>query len=385
MYKAKQLALSSIPLLLLSACVDVSIDTGVSIASPTANSFLLKSDVESEMVTINYQQKSDILEVYINGQVVPAQDISRTEKQAEIPLSKLSEHLKQGENIIAVNPLRFGPRTKFIVDTAGPKVVIKEVQCSTVTCADNSDIITVKGELKDPSAIQSLSLEALQYNAAGGVDEQGYPAGALGVSIDNQAAQIEGNNFVVHINKGQAYKFHASDVNGYEQEAIYLAGDQEINPIFKARVGNSALNLLAPAISDNASNMSAQALDPNKPNYSSGLANLKIMQSGDGTAYATPSDELGAINCQLNSRTWNPAGVYNDIVKEMEKNCTYTGKDGETMYMYVGEMVTDREDGDTYIGVYEALESELLSLKARDDTKARIRQRLSQISMSLAA
>jgi hypothetical protein len=57
----------------------------------------------------------------------------------------------------------------------------------------------------------------------------------------------------------------------------------------------------------------------------------------------------------------------------------------EEALIYVGEMVTDREDGDTYIGVYEALESELLSLKARDDTKARIRQRLSQRSMSLAA
>jgi hypothetical protein len=57
----------------------------------------------------------------------------------------------------------------------------------------------------------------------------------------------------------------------------------------------------------------------------------------------------------------------------------------EEALIYVGEMVTDREDGDIYIGVYEALESELLSLKARDDTKARIRQRLSQRSMSLAA
>ncbi|WP_170403242.1 hypothetical protein [Ruegeria arenilitoris] len=52
---------------------------------------------------------------------------------------------------------------------------------------------------------------------------------------------------------------------------------------------------------------------------------------------------------------------------------------------FVGAMVTQRADGETYIGLYETLEQELDALKTQDDTKARIRLRLASKSVKLAA
>lgn len=57
----------------------------------------------------------------------------------------------------------------------------------------------------------------------------------------------------------------------------------------------------------------------------------------------------------------------------------------ERALCYIGTMVTVRDDGDRYVGLYETLEAELASLEALDETKERIRQRLAQRPKPLAA
>lgn len=52
---------------------------------------------------------------------------------------------------------------------------------------------------------------------------------------------------------------------------------------------------------------------------------------------------------------------------------------------YIGTMVTSRDDGERYLGLYETLETELEILRDQGDAKNRIRQRLARRSMSFAA
>lgn len=52
---------------------------------------------------------------------------------------------------------------------------------------------------------------------------------------------------------------------------------------------------------------------------------------------------------------------------------------------YVGVMISDRADGDNYLGIYEVLEKEVQELKSADDTKARVLQRLGGRPLKLAA
>ncbi|MBW6419350.1 hypothetical protein [Celeribacter sp. PS-C1] len=52
---------------------------------------------------------------------------------------------------------------------------------------------------------------------------------------------------------------------------------------------------------------------------------------------------------------------------------------------YIGTMITERSDGETYTGLYETLEAELEGLRAQDNVKERVRQRLAARTMPLAA
>lgn len=52
---------------------------------------------------------------------------------------------------------------------------------------------------------------------------------------------------------------------------------------------------------------------------------------------------------------------------------------------YIGSMVELRDDGDNYLGLYETLDAELETLRNVDETKKKIRQRLAQRSIPLAA
>ena len=60
-------------------------------------------------------------------------------------------------------------------------------------------------------------------------------------------------------------------------------------------------------------------------------------------------------------------------------------RDLERALYYIGSMVELRDDGDNFLGLYETLDAELETLRKVDDTKAKIRRRLAQNSMPLAA
>lgn len=52
---------------------------------------------------------------------------------------------------------------------------------------------------------------------------------------------------------------------------------------------------------------------------------------------------------------------------------------------YIGTMITERRDGETYLGLYETIEAELANLRAQGNMKERVRQRLAARAMPLAA
>ena len=52
---------------------------------------------------------------------------------------------------------------------------------------------------------------------------------------------------------------------------------------------------------------------------------------------------------------------------------------------FISEMVATRSDGDAYICIFERLEAELHTLRARNDTKERARRRLRESQFRLAA
>lgn len=60
-------------------------------------------------------------------------------------------------------------------------------------------------------------------------------------------------------------------------------------------------------------------------------------------------------------------------------------KEIEKALDFIGTMVTQREDGDTYLVLYETLENELRSLRSQDDAKDRIRRRMADRAFKLAA
>lgn len=72
-------------------------------------------------------------------------------------------------------------------------------------------------------------------------------------------------------------------------------------------------------------------------------------------------------------------GVYEALTRDQKI------KQVERALDFVGTMVADRDDGETYLGEYQKLEAELQSLRSLDDAKERIRLRLAQRSMKLAA
>lgn len=72
-------------------------------------------------------------------------------------------------------------------------------------------------------------------------------------------------------------------------------------------------------------------------------------------------------------------GVYEGLTRNKKI------KEVESALDYIGTMITTRDDGENYVGVYEVLEGELISLRAMDGVKDRIRQRLAQRSMQFAA
>ena len=60
-------------------------------------------------------------------------------------------------------------------------------------------------------------------------------------------------------------------------------------------------------------------------------------------------------------------------------------KEIEKALDFIGTMVTQRKDGDTYLVLYETLENELRSLRSQDDAKDRIRRRMADRAFKLAA
>lgn len=72
-------------------------------------------------------------------------------------------------------------------------------------------------------------------------------------------------------------------------------------------------------------------------------------------------------------------GVYEGLTRNKKI------KEVESALDYIGTMITTRDDGEYYVGLYEVLEAELIYLRALDGVKDRIRQRLAQRSMQVAA
>jgi hypothetical protein len=126
---------------------------------------------------------------------------------------KLSGFLKQGSNIIAIGQSS-GPRIRFDVDTEGPQVKITQVE--------GENQLIIKGELKDPAGMRSLS-------------------------VNDVVADIgPENTFSVSVSKADKYNFVAYDAGGHKSVTKYADRDTIVNDIVRLRINETAIHDILP-------------------------------------------------------------------------------------------------------------------------------------------
>lgn len=331
-----------ISFVLLTACQEDAIIPVPGVQSPTVAGESLSVNLSTGVLSFHYTQKPSDPNIVLNGEEI-AYAFDFEAKPAIAKLSKLSDFLIQGNNTVQSNPANDGAKLTFFLDNKGPEVTVQKVDCTLANCSDKNNQYTVTGRIRDASNIDSLEVKVYQYDANteapfGREDSEGFPMAEKGQLLDRQPAIINGENFNVAFASGGLYEFHATDALGKTSVLSYLADGSVINPIFKVRFDNSAFESLKPLFNKALTDLDIQAIDETAENFNAGLRSQTIRQEGDASEHESTA---ASIQCALNQRTWNPAGVYGDKVNEMKKNCSFDGKEGKTVYLHIGEFVTD--------------------------------------------
>lgn len=193
---------------------------GVVIDSPTAN-----AEYFSKLPTfrLSYGTKPadpSKVKVVLNGFNVQSY-FTFGDTSATANAEDLKDFMVQGTNTIVINPSLFKPKRKFVFDNQGPHIVVTEVS--------KSNPIEVRGFAKDPSGIKSLTLNG--QNAIVESDDEG------------------NHTFRVTVGSTEIYNFQASDNLNQNSSLSYAAPGRVFNDSIKASVGASALNAIAPLIS----------------------------------------------------------------------------------------------------------------------------------------
>ncbi|CAA0105073.1 Uncharacterised protein [BD1-7 clade bacterium] len=238
----------------LSGCID---DANYSVSQPQSNTKYVGTSVAPDnnlgfdmlpgQFVVTYDENPGTVNIYLNGNQIE-QHFSFGPKQATADASALSDYLKQGENLLTVNPLGLGPTIAFTLDSKGPSVVIESVEYSN-PADKTSGTVNISGKVNDASSIDSLVMKT-------GMREQ-----PLGNEV---TATLDGNNFSisnvpVSFDDGgtntpyDLFGFAAEDEHGYQQEISLLRNGAPIDPLMAIRIDEVMLLQLVGFISSSAS------------------------------------------------------------------------------------------------------------------------------------
>lgn len=195
---------------LLTACGG---GDGYQIISPEDNSKFLTT-VPTEFRISFIEKPSSII---LNG-VEVLDYFEFNEAEAWVAGEALQGIFIQGNNNLAVEPLKFGPRHTFFIDNKGPKVVLLEVPDVTPSA--------VFGKLLDPSGARSLMLN-------------GSP-----VFVDNKGG------FQAVVEPSPVYNFYAEDKLGQVSTTLYAARETVVQDITKVRVNEKVFDDALPFVQE---------------------------------------------------------------------------------------------------------------------------------------
>lgn len=291
-----------------------------------------------ETIKINYSKKPASLAVYLNGQSI-GERFTFGESAAEVAVNEVKELLKQGKNVLLVDPLAFGPTINFIFDNQGPIMDVTEVE-------DVSGAYNVTVRAVDTVAIDSIKIERINYQWDGGTDNS--------QSIDFKTDKITPTGQVTHliangdgtwtttssITPASMYLLTATDAYGFVTEDYYLAPDEKINNVFKLKLDKSVLDDAVPLALPMMKGMhmySKQAMDDYGKSY--------------------PSDPVAKDTAMLNTmnRWWSSSALFygNDSMgaaTSNEANCGYIDSDVPltSQEFQCGNIKTDVKSGAKY-------------------------------------
>ncbi|NRB39523.1 MAG: thrombospondin type 3 repeat-containing protein [Pseudomonadales bacterium] len=151
---------------------------------------------------------------------------------ATADIDDIKPFLKQGTNLLTVEPLTLGPTVGFNVDTDGPDVVVK-----SALRRNDAGIIyrDISGYMDDPSNL--ISLQITSSDLAKTPD-----------SLDTADAVIDKRDFTVSIKENDLYVFTSVDINGFSQVKSFLNNGVNSGIVVEAAIGETAIAALAPAI-----------------------------------------------------------------------------------------------------------------------------------------
>lgn len=284
-----------------------------------------------EFIRIGYPGNTGTRDIYLNGQPIgPLFSYSAT--SAQVPVSDIKAFLRQGRNILLVDPLSFGPTITFFFDNAGPMMDVVSVNCLDGNCAtvDGGQIdLTIR--TMDTTGIEQVTLVTHDYQWDGGTDggdnSRGIPfrKELIVAGSSYPLSRNEDGSWSATVPESSMYELQAVDSYGYQSSDFYLSANEKITSVFKLKINKSVLDAMAPLIMPMIRQMhlyAPVAMDNygkpypvvNDPVASPILDTMSRFWRQDAIFYS----DLGAVTTNpsdcgyLNTSTWSGAseGVY---------------------------------------------------------------------------
>ncbi|CAA0106229.1 Uncharacterised protein [BD1-7 clade bacterium] len=294
--------------------------------------------IDNDQATLDYDQRPPDLKIMLNNVHDVTSDFAIGENQATGDLSAYKDLMVEGKNTLEARHAFGKSSQSFIQDTTAPIVIITNVLCNGERCHDEAgERKTIKGEIRNLSEMDYLRVKTNEFRANTRApfqdyDDEGFPVSAIGELVDDQLAEIDENNhFQVDINHGGIFTFEAKDTFDNVSEFQILANGNALNPIFKLRMGTSAMESLRPVLNDVLSGLHLNGNDPDSPFYSDILKNFSIRFIGDGEESASTN-----VTCEPKKA----GGLIIPI--NWKENCQFDGVEGSTTLLYLGDLVLDQ-------------------------------------------
>jgi hypothetical protein len=232
-----------LPVLFISSCIQPTI---FNVQFPESGATYIGNELVDFVIT--YSKTVPRADVYLNG-VSISDEFVYGANSASASVTNLKKYVKQGVNTLTIDPLAFGPSVKFVVDNAGPVIIITK----GVTTG-NSSFVEIEGELRDVSGISSLVLQldkVTSINQTTGIVTRAQIGSDIVIPVD-AAGKFKRTG--IDISDGVSiYSFEAIDIHGQKTIKEFLADSNE-NPVMaisnamRIAIGDSFVESLRPII-----------------------------------------------------------------------------------------------------------------------------------------